>query len=196
MSDNTLPIYEINARWQIVSANDAFCRTHGGRSKRTRHGISTSSRWLAPASWTSNASALLASNRGAAEPVVANCQQARGKQREKELRERRHRGERGHGVGRATETVTRIGGSHSEAVGATGSGRERCPGEHARRRQAQPRRYRTGPDQVESVSPVRSEAVARGNRLAVRHADGPIGQGRRSERVPDARWCHAKALYC
>ncbi len=27
MSDNTLPVYEIDARWQIVSANDAFCRT-------------------------------------------------------------------------------------------------------------------------------------------------------------------------
>jgi PAS domain S-box-containing protein len=26
MSDNTLPVYQIDARWQIVSANDAFCR--------------------------------------------------------------------------------------------------------------------------------------------------------------------------
>lgn len=27
MSDNTLPAYQIDGRWQIVSANDAFCRT-------------------------------------------------------------------------------------------------------------------------------------------------------------------------
>jgi PAS domain S-box-containing protein len=27
MTDHTLPAYEIDARWQIVSANNAFCRT-------------------------------------------------------------------------------------------------------------------------------------------------------------------------
>jgi len=27
MSDNTLAVYQIDARWQIVSANEAFCRT-------------------------------------------------------------------------------------------------------------------------------------------------------------------------
>ncbi len=26
MSDHTLPVYQIDARWRIVSANDAFCR--------------------------------------------------------------------------------------------------------------------------------------------------------------------------